>query len=86
MHMMGLAGLPRRYFDYPDCFAGWNSLVSYGSIIAFLSIFLLAAPISTVPSNAVAPTSAATLEWLLPATPGTHTFSQIPVLRATKNA
>jgi len=94
MHMMGLAGLPRRYFDYPDSFAGWNSLASYGSLVSFLSIFLLAAPISTVPRNIPAPTTAATLEWLLPAggargtspasftTPATHTFSQLPVLRS----
>ena len=83
MHMMGLAGLPRRYFDYPDCFAGWNSLVSYGALISFLSVFLLAAPFNTVPSKTVVPTTASSLEWLLPATPATHTFSQLPILRTT---
>lgn len=83
MHFLGLAGMPRRYFDYPDSFAGWNSLASYGALISFLSVFLLAAPINTVPSNTIAPTTASTLEWLLPATPATHTFSQLPVLRAT---
>jgi heme/copper-type cytochrome/quinol oxidase subunit 1 len=85
MHMLGLAGQPRRYFDYADCFAGWNSLISYGSMISFLSILLLAAPISFVPKEGhdVAPSSAATLEWLLPATPGNHSFTQLPVLRVT---
>jgi len=85
MHMLGLAGQPRRYFDYADCFVGWNSLISYGSIISFLSILLLAAPVSFVPKNTkdVAPTSAATLEWMLPATPCNHAFSQLPILRVT---
>lgn len=85
MHMLGLAGQPRRYFDYADCFAGWNSLISYGSMISFLSILLLAAPVSFVPKDSrdVSPSSAATLEWMLPATPGNHSFSQLPVLRVT---
>jgi heme/copper-type cytochrome/quinol oxidase subunit 1 len=86
MHMMGLAGMPRRYFDYADAFAGWNSIASYGSVISFLSVLLLAAPVSLVPNHkdVPAPTTAATLEWLLPATPANHTYSQLPVLRATQ--
>lgn len=85
MHMLGLAGMPRRYFDYADAFAGWNSLASYGSMISFLSVLLLAAPVQLVPSHTVvaAPSSASTLEWLLPATPANHTFSQLPILRST---
>lgn len=86
MHMMGLAGMPRRYFDYADAFIGWNSIASYGSVISFLSVLLLAAPVSLVPNHkdVPAPTTAATLEWLLPATPANHTYSQLPVLRTTQ--
>jgi cytochrome c oxidase subunit 1 len=84
MHMLGLAGMPRRMMDYADSFIGWNSLASYGAMVSFLSVFLLAGPVSFVPQGkSVAPQSAATLEWLLPATPANHTYTQLPVLRTT---
>jgi cytochrome c oxidase subunit I len=40
MHFLGLAGMPRRIPDYPDAFAGWNSIASLGSYISAVSALL----------------------------------------------
>nr|YP_001648657.1 cytochrome c oxidase subunit I [Igernella notabilis]ABW83937.1 cytochrome c oxidase subunit 1 [Igernella notabilis] len=37
-HFLGLAGLPRRYSDSPDSFAGWSSISSLGSILSIIAV------------------------------------------------
>jgi heme/copper-type cytochrome/quinol oxidase subunit 1 len=86
MHMLGLGGMPRRMFDYADCFYGWNAIASFGALISFLSILMLAGPINFVPEHdtkaANYPRTATTLEWLQPCTPASHVFTQLPVIRS----
>jgi heme/copper-type cytochrome/quinol oxidase subunit 1 len=38
MHLLGLAGMPRRIPDYPSIFLFWNTVCSLGSIISLLSV------------------------------------------------
>jgi cytochrome c oxidase subunit 1 len=39
-HFLGLAGIPRRYSDYSECFYIWNKVSSLGSFMTILSVIM----------------------------------------------
>jgi cytochrome c oxidase subunit 1 len=86
-HFLGLAGMPRRYIDFPEVFAGWNYVSSIGSYISAFSILIfLWCIIEAFMKKRVAGDnpwgeSATTLEWTLSSPPPFHQFSTLPVIR-----
>ncbi len=89
MHFLGMAGMPRRYIDYPDAFHGWNQVASYGSYISFgATIFFCGLAIYTIFWGKKIGENpwgegATTLEWTLPSPPAFHTYDELPVVKPT---
>jgi cytochrome c oxidase subunit 1 len=87
MHFLGLAGMPRRYVDYPDAFAGWNMVASIGSYIGALgAIIFLVVIIEAFVKKRKADknpwgSTDNTLEWTVSSPPAFHTFSEIPKVK-----
>ena len=86
-HFLGLAGMPRRYIDYPDAFAGWNLVSSYGSYVsAFGVLIFLYGVFDAFARKRVAGDNpwgegANTLEWQLSSPPPFHQWEQLPRIK-----
>jgi cytochrome c oxidase subunit 1 len=84
MHFLGLAGMPRRYVDYPDAFHGWNQVASYGAYIGgfgailFLVVIFEAFAVKRKCADNPWGVGATTLEWTLPSPPPFHQFNDLP--------
>ncbi|MFZ7089491.1 cytochrome c oxidase subunit I [Primorskyibacter sp. 2E233] len=84
-HFLGRQGMPRRYIDYPDAFATWNYVSSWGAFISFASFLLFFGIMFHALTRGARCTQANpwnewadTLEWTLPSPPPEHTFEQLP--------
>jgi cytochrome c oxidase subunit 1 len=86
-HFLGLAGMPRRYPDYPAAFAGWNFVSSIGAYIAGLGllVFLYVVFRTLLVGDPAAANywgeGATTLEWTVSSPPPLHTFAELPRIR-----
>jgi cytochrome c oxidase subunit 1 len=86
-HFLGLAGMPRRYIDYPDAYAGWNFVSSIGSYISGVSLLIFfACLIEAFMKKRIAGDNpwgvgADTLEWQLSSPPPYHQWEQLPRIK-----
>ena len=85
MHFLGLAGMPRRYADYPTQFADFNLIASIGGLgfglmqVYFLLYVVLPAYRGHGKKAPDSPWETAnTLEWTVPSPAPFHTFEQPP--------
>ena len=84
-HFLGLAGMPRRIPDYPDVYAGWNMMSSFGSFISIGGlIFFIFIIVEAFLKKRICPSnpwnkSADTFEWTLSSPPPFHQFEEMPI-------
>jgi cytochrome c oxidase subunit 1 len=88
MHILGLQGMPRRYYTYPDGM-GWNfwNLISTvgGLVIALSFLVFIANVIRSRKKGEEAgddPWDGRTLEWSMPSPPPEYNFDEIPIVHA----
>ena len=86
-HFLGIAGMPRRYADYPDAFAGWNYVSSIGSYLSGLGVLIFiycvinAFVVKRKAEDNPWGEGATTLEWTLSSPPPFHQFNTLPQIK-----
>ena len=84
-HFLGRQGMPRRYIDYPEAYAFWNEISSYGAFLSFASFLFFIGVIAytlvagkRVEEPAYWGEHADTLEWTHSNPPPHHTYETLP--------
>nr|YP_010146968.1 cytochrome c oxidase subunit I [Conosia irrorata]QQP21490.1 cytochrome c oxidase subunit I [Conosia irrorata] len=83
-HFLGLAGMPRRYSDYPDAYLSWNILSTIGSTISFIGILMFLIIMwesMIIKRNIIYPIHLnSSIEWFHNLPPAEHSYSELPLL------
>ena len=87
MHFLGLAGMPRRYADYPTQFTDFNAVASLGALgFGLMQVYFFFAVV--LPSYRGGQAAgdkpwdgAEGLEWTVPSPAPFHTFEEPPVVK-----
>ena len=84
MFILGVEGMPRRYFDYLPRFQGLQEVSTVGSFIMIFGFILMISNLiyhrykgAIAPQN---PWHGVTLEWKIPSPPPEENFEEIPVI------
>nr|YP_009159320.1 cytochrome c oxidase subunit I [Parochlus steinenii]AKP94954.1 cytochrome c oxidase subunit 1 [Parochlus steinenii] len=83
-HFLGLAGMPRRYSDYPDAYTSWNVVSTVGSTISLFGILFFLfivwesmisqrTPLYPLQLNS-------SIEWYQSLPPAEHSYAELPLL------
>jgi cytochrome c oxidase subunit 1 len=90
MHFLGLAGMPRRYADYPMQFADFNAIASVGAFgFGLMQVYFFVFVVLPMMRGKGEPApqkpweAAEGLEWEVPSPAPWHTFETPPKLDAT---
>nr|AYE40655.1 cytochrome c oxidase subunit 1 [Daphnia magna] len=80
-HFLGLAGMPRRYSDYPDAYMSWNVVSSVGSMISFVAtlgfIFIVWESLVSLRPVLFACHLATSIEWQHSFPPAEHSYNEL---------
>jgi len=89
IHFLGLAGIPRRYSDYPDSYIYWNVVARIGSIISVVSVigFIFILWESIVSHRAILSRNylRSSLEIAHSYPPLNHSYASIPIISYLKS-
>ena len=91
-HFLGLAGMPRRYSDFPDAMATWNFISSLGSTISIIGVvwFIFIIYEAFVREEKFVSwydndyNTHQTLEWVFNSPPTLHTYNELPLIYYNK--
>jgi cytochrome c oxidase subunit 1 len=85
MHILGLSGMIRREYTYPESLGltFWNQIATQGAFLIALSVLtfmvnVLRTHIRKQPLASEDPWDARTLEWMTPCPPPVYNFEEIP--------
>nr|QZI85394.1 cytochrome c oxidase subunit I [Limnophyes minimus] len=87
-HFLGLAGMPRRYSDYPDAYTSWNIMSTVGSTISLFGIlffiFIIWESMITNRMTIYSNQLNSSIEWYQKLPPMEHSYAELPLLMSSK--